>query len=218
MKDLVTKQLLELMKGNQLLCDASSAGDFHDMTTLLMLVAKSDNDLITVPYYDVKQPNLWQDLFIWLFGRKIDDNEQQNYVRIKEFYTKTAKYKAQGWPIYLRKYKGKLLDRSPFNNLMQLKAAGSSYAALSQQADYNELVVIPRFNVVEAVANIFIQHEVWVDPYWLEEQSKDWGQRGPQFTKEKASLVNSRVNFDLPSVDGAQYKFVELQETNKDLD
>ena len=218
MKDQVLAQLEEILKGNQLLCAQGEAGNFKDMTTLLMLVARSEADLLVVPYYDVKKLNLWQDLFVWLFDRKLDDNEQQNYLRIQHFYTKTSKLRAQGWPLYLHRYKGQLLERSPFNNLNELRKAGSSYAALVQQTEYNELTVVPRFNVVEAVASIYEKYKVWVDPYWLEEQSKDWGQKGAQFVLEKASLANCRINFDLPSVEGAQYKFVEQLESHKDLD
>ena len=216
-KEQVLAQLPELLKGNQLLCAQGEAGNFRDMTTLLMLVARSDSDLLVVPYYDVKKLNLWQDLFVWLFERKLDDNEQQNYLRLQHFYIQTSRLCAQGWPIYLHRYKGQLLERSPFNNLNEIKKMGSSYAALVQQNEYNELSVVPRFNVVEAVANIYEKHKVWVDPYWLEEQSKDWGQKGPQFTLEKASLANCRINFDLPHV-GASYKFVEQVESHKDLD
>lgn len=217
MKEQVLAQLEEILKGNQLLCAQGEAGNFKDMTTLLMLVARSEADLLVVPYYDVKKLNLWQDLFVWLFDRKLDDNEQQNYLRLQHFYTNTSKLRAQGWPLYLHRYKGQLLERSPFNNLNELRKSGSSYAALVQQTEYNELTVVPRFNVVEAVANIYEKYKVWVDPYWLEEQSKDWGQKGTQFVLEKASLVNCHINFDLPHV-AASYKFVEQVESHKDLD
>ena len=216
MRDKILEQLPEIQKGNQLLCGKGEAGNFKDITTLLMLVGRSEADLLTVPYYDTKKLNLWQDLFVWLFDRKLGEDEQINFSKLKQFYTKTAKYRAHGWPIYLQKYRGALLERSPFNNLNELKSMGSSYAALSQQENYNELQIVPRFNVVEAVVNVYEKYNVWVDPYWLEEQSKDWGQKGPQFVREKACLVNCKLNFDLPHIMTC-FTFTEPVETHKDL-
>ena len=40
MKEQVLAQLEEILKGNQLLCAQGEAGNFKDMTTLLMLVAR----------------------------------------------------------------------------------------------------------------------------------------------------------------------------------
>lgn len=205
----IFSQVKEIMKGNQLLCARGEAGRFGDMTSLLHLVGRNVGDLIEVPYYDVKQLNLWQDLFVWLFVR--DDD-------LVRFFGRVHEVKAIGFPLYLQKYHCKPLVRTSMINPEVLRSMGSSYAALKQnESSYNEITIVPRFNVVEACATYYEKTGQWVDPYWLEQQSKHWATKGEQFVKQKALLKNFPFSFDLPHI-REPFTFVEEQETNRDVD
>lgn len=209
MRKEILEDLEQMKKGNQLLCAAGNAGKFKPMDKLVMLVAKQTGDMLEVPMYDVKQLNLWQDLFVWLFKRGSN---------IYDFYSETSKHRAYGYPIYLQQYRhGLKWPRTTVANTSILKPLGSSYAALAQPGEYNELMVVPRFNVVEAVVNYWDKYGEWLDPYWLEEISKDWGTRGEEFTRQKALLMEFPASFDLPYIP-ERFTFIQEKETTKDVD
>ena len=212
MKAKIKKQLQTIRRGNVLLCAKGKAQKFDtSMTELLTLVArKMPNGLLVVPYYDTKRDNLWQDLFVWLF------KEDYYGPDIKDFYMKTSALKAQGFELYLNGCKDKLPERGVIHNSASLRPLGSTYPALSQQANYNDMRIVPRFNVVEALVNYHEQTGKWLDPYWLESISKEWVTLGSEYVLQKDRIRHANFNFDLPVLDfmpdGSKVSFNFLQE------
>lgn len=213
------QQIQTIRRGSVLTCAKGKAQKFDkSMLELLALVARQEpNGLLVVPYYDTKRVNLWQDLFVWVFSDLYETD-------LRAFYTETRKLMAMGFELYLNGCKEKLPERITIHNVGSLKGYGATYPALSQQANYNDLKIVPRCNVVEIAATYYVETGKWLDPYWLEEATKDWATTGSIYTAQKSLLMSGGFNFDEPSItrmpDGSKvgFNFLADVETTKDLD
>lgn len=232
-KSKVKSLLDEIRKGNTLLCKKGQAGKFDkNLTLLLLLVGTKNGDMITVPYYDVKKVNLWQDFFMW-YGKSVLELDFTQADHIKEFYMFTKNARAQGYPLYLSSYSGyaKLVDakknKTSFyfpeqissTDIIKIKAMGTVYPALDQVHDtYNNLMTKPRFNVVEAIINWYKTTGQWLDPNWLEQQSKEWTipSNKEQYVIHRELLMQAEYCFDDPRFT-EQFTFVKEPEKVSDL-
>lgn len=243
-KNKVKNLLDEICKGNTLLCRKNRAGKFDkDLTLLLLLVGNRNGDAFTVPYYDVKRANLWQDLFVW-YGKSVLELDFNDSEHIEKLYRFTKSVKAQGFTLYLSAYSRytKLVDKDKnkarfyfpeqisSTDIIRIKAMGTIYPALDQVHDnYNNLMIKPRFNVVEAIINWNKATGQWLDPNWLEQQSKDWASSlgtSPQgntqeekerYVQHRELLMAADYSFDNPDWLW-KFTFVKEEEKPNDLE
>jgi len=184
-----------------------------DISDLLVLVATNlgtpDRPFITVPYYDTKRMNLWQDFFVWV-AEDILGLDLNTYDGLKSMYEFTSSVRAQGFDLRFNRYTTPMPDqvhpKSAGVLLDELKLMGSVYPALEQhREDYNKVTTIPRFNTVKAVAAYYAKYGVWVMPSEVEKiAAKSWATsglfpNGPAiFTIRRATLVAADYSFDAP--------------------
>ena len=210
-----------IRRGNVLLVNkASEAQNFKDSTgkpvdlsNIFVLVAKnigtSEHPFITVPYYDVKRDNLWQDLFVWaaeeILGLDLTTEEG-----LKAFYdfTSSNSVRALGFDLRFNKYNTPMPEqvhpKSASVDLGYLQSMGTVYPAIDQhRQEYNKITIVPRFNTVKAVIGYHAKYGVWLMPSEVEKLGVNWARVTPgieqeRFVNRRAALDAVDYSFDAP--------------------